>query len=249
MKRSHIGGLALALGMTSAGAWFLLAPLPWPARAFTTFLVVPLPALLLLQARIAHHVPEDADREAVYLSSALAIWVLAALAMLAARFSDFSRDDLRLTSIPTSTLIFASLATILAGVGIMAAGRVLRLRETATVRFLIPRTPTEKIAFVGLSFSAGIAEEIVFRSFLIAALFHASGSLTVAVTVSLVVFAAAHAYQGWTGTARVAILGALLTAPFLITGSVYPSIIAHATLDILAGIVLADWLRATPKPD
>jgi uncharacterized protein len=98
---------------------------------------------------------------------------------------------------------------------------------------------------VGLSLSAGIAEEIVFRSFLIAALLYASGSMTVAVVVSIVIFAASHAYQGWTGVLRVGILGLVLTIPFLVTGSVYPSIIAHAALDILAGLVLADWLRAT----
>ena len=68
--------------------------------------------------------------------------------------------------------------------------------------------------------------------------------LGLAATLSIAAFAASHAYQGWTGTARVAILGTLLTIPFLVTGSIYPSMIAHAAIDILSGLILADWLKA-----
>lgn len=241
-RSRQIVRLSLVLLLVAAGAWVLLDPLPWPARAFATFLLVPLPALLMLQARIGDHVPDDAEREAVYQSSALSIWVLAALAMLAARFSDFTRDDLRLVVPPAGTFALAATATVLAGLAIMAAGRLLHLRESHLVHFLIPRSASEKIAFVGLSFSAGIAEELVFRSFLIAALFQATGSLPLAASLSVIIFAVSHAYQGLSGTLRVALLGVVLTIPFLATGSVFPSIIAHIALDVLAGIVLADWL-------
>jgi uncharacterized protein len=235
--------LALLGALASVAAWLLLHPLPWPARALTTLLLVPVPAVLILQARMVHSIPDDADRETVYVSSAASVWILAALAMLAARLSDFSRLDLRLVSLPLHTLLLASGLTILAGLAILALGRLLRLEESPLIDFLLPRSGTEKIAFAGLSLSAGIAEEIVFRSFLILALFHASGSMILAVGLSVAVFAACHAYQGWTGAARVGSLGLVLTVPFLITGSVYPSIIAHAALDLLAGLALADWLR------
>jgi membrane protease YdiL (CAAX protease family) len=235
----RLTGLVL---LASLIAWVLLHPLPWVARAFTTALLVPLPALLVLQGRLAEDLPEDTQREALYVSSALSVWVLAALAMLAARASDFDRTDLRLVPIPATSLIVASALTIAAGVAVMALGKMLRIRESPIVHFLIPRSGTEKIAFAGLSFSAGIAEELVFRSFLIGALVMASGSMVLAVAVSVSVFAAAHAYQGWSGAVRVAVLGLILTAPFLITGSVYPSILAHIALDLIAGLVLAQWL-------
>lgn len=235
----------LAVGVITAAIWLLLDALPWPARALTTFLLGPLPALLLLQARLAHLIPGDAEREAVYTSSAISVWVLAALAMLAARFSGVSRSDLRLVEIPLPELLFAALLTTAAGLAIMALGKLVRIPESALVDYLIPRTPTERIAFTGLSLSAGIAEEIVFRSFLIAALAQASGSIAAAVAVSVGAFAISHAYQGLLGVLRVAILGVILTAPFLLTGSVYPSMLAHATLDILAGLLLSDWLRSS----
>jgi uncharacterized protein len=234
--------IAVALGLGTLAAWLLLHPLPWPARAFATILLVPLPILMVAQIRLVHPLPDDADRESLYFSSALSIWILAAFAMLAARFSGLDRADLRLVPLPLSTLLAVAGATTLAGIAIMALGKRLKTRETDLVRFLIPTTGSERIAFAGLSFSAGIAEELVFRSFLIAVLTIAFDSLHIAVAVSIAVFAAAHAYQGWTGAFRVASLGALLTVPFLLTGSVYPSILAHIALDILAGIALADWL-------
>jgi uncharacterized protein len=235
----RIAGLVL---VASVLAWLLLHPLTWAARTFTTALLVPLPALLMLQGHLANELPEATERESLYRSSALSIWVLAALAMLAARASDFSRADLRLVPISAGTLLAASALTILAGVAIMALGKMVRVRESPIVHFLIPRSTTEKIAFAGLSVSAGIAEELVFRSFLIAAVFLASGSMALAVSLSVVVFAASHAYQGWIGALRVAMLGVIVTVPFLVTGSVYPSILAHIALDLLAGLVLADWL-------
>lgn len=238
--------LGRALGLLAlvftAGIWLSLSGLDWPARALTTFLLGPLPALMILQARMLDRLPAETEREGVYFSSAFSVWILAALAMLAARSSGLTRADLRLEGISTAMLLGTAGLTTLAGLGIMAAGRLLRVPESALVDYLIPRTTPEKIAFAGLSFSAGIAEELIFRSFLIGVLYHASGSLTVAVSVSVAAFAVTHAYQGLIGILRVAVLGLVLTTPFVLTGSVYPSMIAHTVLDLLAGLVLADWL-------
>jgi membrane protease YdiL (CAAX protease family) len=243
MSRRLTRVLVVALGLATAGIWLLLDGIAWPARAFTTFLVGPLPALMLLQARLADRLPEEAEREAVYVSSAVSVWVLAVFAMLSARFSDFTRADLRLVDLSPTLLLGAAGVTTLAGLAVMALGRFMRVPESALVDYLIPRTTSERIAFVGLSVSAGIAEELVFRSFLIPAVTRASGSLAIGVLVGVGVFAVSHAYQGVVGVLRVGLLGLILTAPFLLTGSVYPSMIAHTVLDLLAGLVLADWLR------
>lgn len=247
MRRPAVAALGAALTIVTAVVWVLLQPLAWPARALTTFLIAPLPALMILQARLLDRIPEDAEREAVYVSSAASIWILAALAMLAARFSGFTRIGLRTVPLPPDELLLATGLTIAAGLAVMAAGRVLRVPESALVDFLIPESTAEKIAFTGLSISAGIGEELVFRSFLIAALLTASGSLPAAVAISVAVFALSHAYQGISGVVRVALLGLVLTAPYLLTGSVYPSMIAHGVLDLIAGIALADWLRGDPE--
>lgn len=241
----RIAGIGVAAG--AALVWMLLSGLDWPARAYTTFLLVPLPALLLVQTRLLDGIPEPGEREAVYLSSAVSIWTLAAFAMLAARFSDFSRADLWLVLPGWRTLFGAAALTTAAGVALMAGGRLLRLTEADLVRYLMPGTGSEKIAFAGLSVSAGIGEELVFRSFLMASLLAAGASLPLTIVLSIAVFAISHAYQGVTGVIRVTLLGALLTAPVLLTGSVYPSMLAHAALDLIAGLLLSDWLVGKPE--
>ena len=242
MRASAARALSLAVILAAVVVGLLLRDVAWTARLYAIFLLVPLPVILVIQARLSDRIPEEAGREEVYFSSALSVWILAGLAMLAARFGDISRADLRLTSIPPGTLLGAAGLTILAGVALMVAGRFLRLPETPLLEFLLPRTSAEKIAFAGLSISAGIAEELVYRSFLIAALLAAGAAMPTAAAISILAFAVAHAYQGLLGILRVTLLGAIVTAPYLITGSVYPSMIAHAGLDLIAGLVLGHWL-------
>lgn len=246
MNRRLGRALGILTLVITIGIWLSLGGLAWPARALTTFLLGPLPALMLLQARLLDQLPPEAEREGVYFSSAFSVWVLAGLAMLAARHSGLTRGDLRIEGISTALLLGAAGLTTLAGLAVMAAGRALKVPESALVDYLIPRTSSEKIAFTGLSVSAGIAEELIFRSFLIAVIYRVSGNLGVAVSISVAAFAVTHAYQGFVGVLRVALLGMVLTAPFVLTGSVYPSMIAHTVLDLLAGLVLADWLRGVP---
>lgn len=242
MNARLLRALGLVVALAAALTWGLLADLAWPARAFTTFLLVPLPALLLLQTRLVGSIPGDEERESVYVSSAISVWTLAGFAMLTARFGGLTRADLWLTWPGTGVLVLATAATLGAGLALMALARWLRLPESPLTRYLMPRSASERIAFAGLSVSAGIAEELVFRAFLIAALLQAGAGLEAAAGLSVTVFALSHAYQGLTGITRVALLGALLTAPILLTGSIYPAMLAHALLDLTAGLVLADWL-------
>ena len=48
-------------------------------------------------------------------------------------------------------------------------------------------------------------------------------------------FAVAHGYQGAWATLRTGLLGAILAIPVVVTGTLLPSMIAHAGTDILAG--------------
>jgi membrane protease YdiL (CAAX protease family) len=51
---------------------------------------------------------------------------------------------------------------------------------------------------------------------------------------SSVAFGMAHAYQGWNGMVRAALLGGLLAYPMVHLGSLYPSMVAHFLIDALA---------------
>ena len=98
---------------------------------------------------------------------------------------------------------------------------------------------------MALSVSAGICEEFIFRGYLIWVLQPALG-LWFAAAVSLIVFAAAHAYQGAKGVVAVGVVGGLFTLIVLVFGSLVPVIAVHALTD--AGEGLVAWLALRDVP-
>ena len=107
------------------------------------------------------------------------------------------------------------------------------------VERLSPHTRSELSWWVAVSLSAGFCEEFIFRGYLIWA-FQPVLGLWGAAGFSVVVFAAAHAYQGAKGILATGVVGSLLTLVVLISGSLWPAIALHALTDIGAGLVA--WL-------
>lgn len=233
---------ALAVVAGSALVWLASPELAWPARLMTTFLLVIMPALLLVQGRLANRVPVGISRADLYLSSVISVWILAAVALAAAWASGFTARLLGLVAQAPGRLALAAAVTTAIGLAAMIVGRLLRLPETALLRFILPRTPRERVLFVGVSLSAGVAEELVFRGFLIPALQAATDSLWLAVALSSCAFGLIHSYQGTSGALRATFLGVLLALPFVALGSVLPGMVAHAALDIIGGLWLGNWL-------
>jgi membrane protease YdiL (CAAX protease family) len=233
--------LAIAL-IAALAAWFGAAELPDPARAVTVVLVAVLPAFLLVQGGIEQKQLRDARVEPVYISSMVLIWAIAALALWAARESDMSFARMGLILPDPITGVAWTGALVLGAIGVALLGRKLGWRESPMLEWLLPVTTRERALFVLLSVSAGVGEEMAYRAFLIPALAGASGSRALAVIVSSIAFGMMHGYQQATGALRASLLGVLLAVPFLITGSIVPSMAAHALFDIVAGLLLADWL-------
>jgi uncharacterized protein len=236
-----LGGLAL--GAAAGGVWVLAAPLPLAARLLTVFLTALLPLLMLAQgSALREQDLSQLSRGAAYLSSSISLWVLTALTLLAASAARFSPADLGLVPLGLAASAAWAMLAVFAGLAITFASRTLGVRETPMLEHLLPRTRRERAGWVGVSLTAGICEEIVFRGFLITALAMATGSLWVAAVASSAVFGTLHGYQGITGIVRTAILGLVLAVPFVVTGSIVPSIVAHIALDLVIGLYLADWL-------
>lgn len=238
---SNRGVLWLAAGMAVV-VWLAADPLPWPARVFVVVTLVVLPVLAVGQAAVVEELPVELPRLAVYLSSAVGLWVLAGLAVFVAWLSGFGADRLGLVGVAPVPLLVWGGGVAVAAVLLAVAVRGLGVRESPLIAELLPRTPVERLAFVGLSLTAGISEELVFRGFLIGALAEATGSMVVAVVLSSAAFGVVHAYQRAAGAVRAAILGLLLAVPFLATGSVVPSMLGHFVYDVAVGLFLADWL-------
>jgi membrane protease YdiL (CAAX protease family) len=116
------------------------------------------------------------------------------------------------------------------------------VRETPLLRQLLPRSAPEKVVFVFLSLAAGVGEEIAFRGFAIPALAMVTGSDWGSAVLASAAFGLLHGYQGWLGVARTGMMGFLLAAAFLLSGTLWPAIFAHAILDVVSGLVLGDTL-------
>ncbi len=240
MIRRALFGLVVAAA--TVVAWLAARHLPVPVRALTTFLLVPLPVFIHWQTAASAQHARAAPRSALYLSSALLLWVLAALTAFGARWGHISAQTLGFVPLPPGKLALWTAVTLAAGLAVFVLRRLLGMQETPLLRHLIPVTGLEKLGFAALSLTAGFAEELVYRGFLLWSLTHATASAALAVVVSSVLFGIMHAYQDAAGAARAAVVGAILAAPVIATGSVVPSMLAHAGMDLMSGLVLARWL-------
>ena len=234
--------LLLLVAAGTAVVWAASGELRWPARALLSALLLPIPFLLVYQARELGRVTE-LPRLPVYASSAVAQWLLAAVTLLAARAGGFTAVALGLGPPHSWSVQLAWAAGLTAaGVGIMLASHALGLRESGVLSELLPRTRGERAAFVGLSVTAGVCEELVFRGFLIAALLTATASLPLALLLSSLAFGMVHAYQEPGGVARATLLALLLAAPLVLTGSLVAPVLAHTAIDVVGGLWLGERL-------
>lgn len=223
--------------------WWV-TPLSFMGSMYLALLLELLPALALAQLPLAYE-EGPLPRIPVYLSSAIVILIVGALGLGIGKGEvGFGFMGLGPASWGTVWAWAMGLSlTILALMGVfLVARRAMGIRETPLLAQLLPKTRTEKVSFFFLSLAAGVGEEVAFRGFLVPALILVFGWPWMAVFVSSVAFGALHAYQGWLGMARTAVLGLVFAVAFLMTGTLWPAIIAHAVLDVLAGLVLGETL-------
>jgi membrane protease YdiL (CAAX protease family) len=241
--------LVLAVVLAVGAAWAGASELPGPARVATVVLVAVLPALLLGQAFVRDDDVAELPVMPVYASSIAMILLIGAFAVWAGLRLGMTPATLGLRPIdPVRGLAWTG-AVVAVALGFAVASRLLGQREAPLLERLLPRTGPQRAVFVLLSLSAGVGEELAFRGFLIPALETATGSSSLAVIVSSLAFGMLHSYQRSAGVLRAGALGVVLAAPLLATGSLYPSIAAHALFDLIAGLLLAVWLIGRPTDE
>ena len=108
--------------------------------------------------------------------------------------------------------------------------------------YFMPQSNREYRSFFGLSITAGIVEEAIYRGFVFWYLAQLMPMWAV-VVVSSVAFGLGHSYQGASGMLRVALIGVAAGAFYIYTGSIWLPILGHALLDILQGGMLLEILR------
>jgi membrane protease YdiL (CAAX protease family) len=99
---------------------------------------------------------------------------------------------------------------------------------------LLPRTVGERRLFTVVGVTAGICEEWLFRGFFLAVVAAVAGDLPgwVLVLIAAVAFGLAHAYQGRAGILLTGVLGGVMAALYLGTGSLLLPVLLHAAIDL-----------------
>ncbi len=114
---------------------------------------------------------------------------------------------------------------------------------------IMPRTWTEGIVFAALAGTAGLSEEFLYRGFLLAVFANVftntAGSVLIASCLSSLWFAVAHLYQGRRGSITTFVVAMIFASVRVWSGSLLPSIVAHAAVDLVVGLYVPRLLRKT----
>jgi membrane protease YdiL (CAAX protease family) len=194
------------------------------------------------------------ERLSLYSSTIAFQWIIAGIVLWRAFSRGLSRIDLGLTvSNPWSTAGIAIIFTTL-----LCANQFASLRRVAQLvpgergsvfslaERIMPRTNTEMIVFVALACTAGVSEEFLYRGFLFAVfarLFTGPTlSILIAAVTSSALFGIGHLYQGKRGIITTFVVGMLFSAVRIWSGSLVPAMVAHAAVDLIAGLCVAKFV-------
>jgi len=211
------------------------------AAGYALLLLIGLPILAAIDAHRGVDLEEAAvHRRALYASVALSLLVIASVTGGIAAWQDVTSGDV-------GWFVESATGGLLWGAGAAAAGlalvwgmtwaaRAAGLTESPLARLLMPESGAEKAAFLLLSGVAAVCEEYVFRGYLLWALTGWTGSPWFAAVVVSLSFGLAHGYQKLAGVIRAGTLGMLLAVPTILTGSLFPAIIAHFWINGAVGM-------------
>lgn len=198
---------------------------------------------------------EEPDRVAKYRETLVLEWVALAVLLAVWIGSGRSLTELGFTA-PGGTGFFVGVLVLVVGAGLLVGGlraavpadegkRARTIESLGDLRWFLPDTRRAYRWFVGLSVTAGIVEETIYRGYVFWYLGHVM-PLWAVVVISAVGFGLAHSYQGLAGIARVTAIGIVFGAYYVLTGSIWLPMLAHAVLDILQGAALLEYLRERP---
>ena len=223
------------------------AGLPLADTILLAVLLVALPVFALAQLPLVADTP--IERLPAYWSSITTLWLVGTACWLVGTRAE-GAEAIGMVWLPVVPLVAWSAGLTGAGLVTMLVFRqiaeAMNRNESAMLRGLLPRTREERGVFALLSVAAGLGEELAYRGYAIPVLGTLMGVPAAAALTSLV-FGILHGYQGLLGTVRTTLLGALLAWGFLASGSLLPAILAHALIDLVAGLLLGERLLP-PQP-
>ncbi|MEN0061098.1 MAG: CPBP family intramembrane glutamic endopeptidase [Myxococcota bacterium] len=225
-----------------------------------TLVGAPIWSRLRSEERVAKLAEGDGPtRRRMTLRSIAIQWTAAAVLGSAWFASGRGLAPLRLASLPEGPVAWGTVAATLAVVGLLTVSWLRAMRSSAALAHLrstvepavlglMPRTSADFIRFVGLSVTAGLCEEFVYRGVALALLTEGLG-LWPALALTTVAFGASHAYQGPRGMLRTGVVGLVFAGMVVVTGALSLAMAVHAWVDIVQGRLLAEAVKAPDEVD
>jgi hypothetical protein len=164
------------------------------------------------------------------------------------------RAMLLIPSSPTRFAIGMAVAVVLSALLVMQNKAVLARPETmpmvrkklAYAEPILPHTGAERRRFHAVSITAGVCEEVLFRGFLLWYFAVWVGPWPAAI-LSSIVFGAGHIYLGVRQIPNTALIGLIMAALVLLSGSLWPAMLLHAAMDWNSGDMAFVVLKS-PEP-
>lgn len=252
------GARSLARAMTWAAAvsfWVVMLALFFGVglslvdSILLSVLLAAVPLLAIAQVPLVDGA--EIERLPAYWSSIATLWILGTACWFVGS-RDGGSAALGLVGLPLPELMAWTVGLTLAGLLVIvvfhAFARWMGILDSDLLAQLLPTSARERRVFAVLSVAAGTGEELAYRGYVIPVLAPLLGVGGAAV-LSTAIFGVIHAYQGVLGIVRTALMGGILAWGFLASGSLWPAILAHTLIDLIAGIALGDRLLVqSPAP-
>jgi membrane protease YdiL (CAAX protease family) len=189
------------------------------------------------------------SRKTLYLSNSLMLAIAGSVILIlwTAKQRAFQFLGFSLPSTEHQNLVFLLVFLFLAGytIDLYFSARKIRQSKKEESWFekssFLPESFKELPAYIVLCLAAGIFEEIIYRGFMVTyflPLFSSPGDIPwVAIIAPSILFSLAHKYQGWDAVAKIFIFSLLLGAIFILSKSIYPTMVIHFLIDLIGGIV------------
>jgi membrane protease YdiL (CAAX protease family) len=222
------------------------------AIVYCVLLLLGLPLLAARTGLREEHAAElAAARSTVYLSAALSITVLAGVTFGVAAWQRISPSDLGWRVADPYPAFGWAVGVAAAGLaivwGVVRVGQKFGLRESPLSLLIMPRSGRETRNFLLLAAVAAVGEEYLYRGYMYHVLAGSVMSAWPAAALTALSFGVAHGYQRAVGMVRATLLGGLLALPVVLTGSLFPAIVAHFWINAAVG--LGGWRRLFPELD
>jgi CAAX protease family protein len=144
----------------------------------------------------------------------------------------------------------AFIVSYFAFTAIRARRKAHELRERMRARggqLLLPETRSELRYFAVVCAGSGVAEELLYRGFLMFLVAYYAPHLTIVVVALIVsaVFGLGHAYQGWRGVMSTGLTGLILAILYVASGSILLPAVIHSAGNLQAIVIL--WPPSTGR--